>query len=467
MRRALGVSIGLIAVAAGVVVSLPQDDTFPHESHASLFPTCVGCHAGIESGDPSSTYSVTAADCEACHNGTTVERVEWTTPESPATNLDYSHTEHAAALEEQDRDALDCAACHQALDSEERMAVRVAVVERCVDCHTPDGPEHLAQADCSVCHFPLVEAERLPAVRVAALPNPETHKAIDFVITHGASTRPEDDSCAVCHSRESCERCHLNAGDLEPVLALGRDARIAALMQNVAGEWPEPENHDRPDWAWAHGTDAESGIESCANCHTRTSCEQCHTSGAPTIAMALPIATPGGPRGVELTNILPIGHAPGFLNQHATAAAVNSPDCRTCHVEQQCIDCHDASSRPRFHAVDFVTNHATEGFGNDGECAACHSREAFCRDCHTLAGQVASSRGRGGFHDAQPDWLIGHGRAARQDLEGCVTCHDENSCLGCHSAKSGFRVSPHGPDFDPDHVADKSTQMCAICHFDL
>ena len=48
------------------------------------------------------------------------------------------------------------------------------------------------------------------------------------------------------------------------------------------------------------------------------------------------------------------------------------------------------------------------------------------------------------------------------EMQECI-----DNCLRCHSAKSGFRVSPHGPDFDPEHVADKSTQSCGICHFTI
>jgi hypothetical protein len=106
-------------------------------------------------------------------------------------------------------------------------------------------------------------------------------------------------------------------------------------------------------------------------------------------------------------------------------------------------------------------------YGQPPECAACHSEEAFCRDCHTGLGFAAGGRTGAAFHDAQPDWLLAHGQAARQDLESCVACHSEATCLRCHSAKTGFRVSPHGPDFDPDHVADKSTQSCGICHLSL
>jgi hypothetical protein len=69
------------------------------------------------------------------------------------------------------------------------------------------------------------------------------------------------------------------------------------------------------------------------------------------------------------------------------------------------------------------------------------------------------------FHDAQPDWLLAHGQAARLGMEECASCHEQNSCLRCHSAKSGWRINPHGPGFDPGRVADRSQMSCAICHY--
>ena len=65
---------------------------------------------------------------------------------------------------------------------------------------------------------------------------------------------------------------------------------------------------------------------------------------------------------------------------------------------------------------------------------------------------------------AQPDWLIVHGRAARQGMEECTTCHQQTSCLRCHSARAGWRINPHGPDFDPKRIAQRSTESCSICH---
>jgi hypothetical protein len=170
---------------------------------------------------------------------------------------------------------------------------------------------------------------------------------------------------------------------------------------------------------------------------------------------------------ITAAGVMPVGHTTTFFDRHGTAAAIGVPQCSACHAEKECIACHDGVKKPSFHPLDFVVRHGAEAFAEQTECAACHSEEAFCRDCHTGLGFAAGGRTNAAFHDAQPDWLLAHGQAARQNLESCVSCHSEGTCLRCHSAKTGFRVSPHGPDFDPDHVADKSTQSCGICHFSI
>jgi hypothetical protein len=59
---------------------------------------------------------------------------------------------------------------------------------------------------------------------------------------------------------------------------------------------------------------------------------------------------------------------------------------------------------------------------------------------------------------------LGHGQAARQNLESCVACHAERDCLTCHSALGGRRFNPHGPDFDAARLREKNPQMCSACH---
>jgi hypothetical protein len=71
---------------------------------------------------------------------------------------------------------------------------------------------------------------------------------------------------------------------------------------------------------------------------------------------------------------------------------------------------------------------------------------------------------RHGYHDANQFFNAGHGGAARQSLETCVSCHVERDCLTCHSALGGRHFSPHGPGFDAARLAKKNPQMCSACH---
>lgn len=472
-RRALRGAIaaaGITALAVGVLPSLTRQDRFPHAEHAGLFPTCAGCHAGIEAGDTTAFYSITPEDCAGCHDGVELERVAWKGPERRASNLRFSHPAHAARIRARGEPAMDCAACHRAAGAEIRMAVQRAVVGSCLTCHAPGAKGHfdLAAVDCSTCHLPLAMAAGLTSERIAALPRPDDHARPDFLFTHGTTAEAQSQDCSVCHTRESCERCHLNADRLRPIVALAPDARVAQLVAGRPGEWPAPPSHRDPEWRRGHGEWARKDIEGCANCHARSGCEVCHMGeDRPAVIARLPELRPGGPRGVDLAFALPAGHTVDFVANHGAAAALGAPDCAACHTERQCQACHDGVGRPGFHPVDFVVRHGPEAFANDLECAACHSREAFCRDCHKGVGLGVARAGGGGFHDAVADWLIAHGAAARRDLESCTTCHQPSSCLRCHSAKSGLRVSPHGPDFDPERVTDRSTQACAICHFEL
>jgi hypothetical protein len=467
--RGATVAAGLAAASGGMLLSFTGQDRFPHEKHAGLFPTCVGCHAGIAAGDTAAFVSIAPEDCAGCHDGVEIRRVDWAGPERRASNLAFPHPTHVTDLE------MDCTACHNLPDAPVRMAVQRATVGACLECHAPDAEGHLdlAAIECSTCHLPLVQAASLPSDRIANFPRPANHDQPDFLLIHGPTAEAEGGDCAVCHGRESCERCHLNADRLAPITALASDARIAELVAGRSGEWPEPASHKAADWATRHGEWAREAIEGCANCHAQESCEACHgEAGQPAVIARLPERRPGGPQGVILAvaaagGARPVGHTADWIAAHGAAAALGTPNCATCHTERQCLECHDGAQRPGFHPVDFVVRHASEAYAAETECAACHSQEAFCRDCHEGAGLAAARSGSAAFHDAVPDWLIAHGLAARQDLEACTTCHQQDTCLRCHSAKAGLRVSPHGPDFDPDRVADRSTMSCAICHFDL
>lgn len=499
-------SLGLaLLVAVTSVVPQARSAGFPHARHAGLFPTCLGCHRGIPAGDAEAYYSVTPRDCVRCHDGELEPTVDWDGPTRTPSNLVFVHAEHIAAVRSAGDDELTCATCHgPAGGGRPRMAVGRAAPETCTGCHAHSAPGHLAAgASCSTCHARLTDRPALPADRIAGFPTPPTHAADDFVLAHGDAAREAGASCAVCHARESCARCHLNAADVAPITALAPDERVARLEASKTPEWPEPADHRRRDWAFEHGQAVEAGSATCANCHAETSCRTCHgAADIPAIA-ALPEPGAGEPAGVRVARTRPPGHTAEFVTGHGGAAAANLPNCSSCHLESQCAECHGAAGRgpvepapgtgtagapsgvsrqdagllrhlapspgedrPGYHPENFLLRHGAEAFSVQTVCSDCHSTEAFCRDCHASTGvAIGAGGGAGGaFHDAQPNWLFEHGRAARQGLEACATCHQQTSCLRCHSAKAGLRINPHGPGFDPDRVSSRSTMSCGICH---
>ena len=501
IRRVPGAFAIAIVLLSGTLLSMSRAETFPHEEHAGLFPTCLGCHRGIEAGDSNEYYSVAPEDCARCHDGQREDRVDWESPTRTPSNLVFRHADHVAEVARASESALGCAACHGPMSPEQpRMAVSRAGPETCVACHTPETPVHLAaDAPCASCHRSLTEASGLPVERLATFPRPAAHDSGDFVLGHGMGLQVE--TCAICHAVESCARCHLNADRVPKIAELESDARVAELVAGVAGEWPEPPSHRPAGWEFAHGDSVRTGSEGCATCHAERSCRTCHGSAAIAAIATLPDPGPEGPPGVAVSWRRPPGHLPGFAARHGTAAGADMPRCASCHLEEQCADCHgsrirDAAGpapetgrpadpetglylhaqesrgslpyepRPGYHPENFLMRHGAEAFAVQTSCSDCHSTEVFCRDCHDSGGlTVGAGGGAGGaFHDAQPNWFFEHGRAARQGMESCASCHQQTSCLRCHSAKAGLRINPHGPGFDADRLAARSTIPCGVCH---
>lgn len=480
---------------SGVLVGSPESgDDFPHEAHEGLFPLCEGCHRGAVTGDEDELFPP-AASCTECHDGIREEPVDWTPPARRTSSLRFSHPEHQALVVEAGETAT-CRTCHAPDDPPVRMAVTAAPAEGCLACHVHREEAHLArEAECAVCHVPLPEAEELPVQRIAAFPVPASHEDPDFLSRHAPETALEQISCATCHARNTCERCHANADRLEEITALERDERVAVLEEDREAEYPVPESHLDRDWSWDHGATAMAEPARCGNCHTRPSCTVCHIgdgngggseAAAPTarygppveaapdtlpaadtveaIIRALPRPVPGGPRGVDLSGADERVHPPDFADRHAAFAATGAMQCTSCHIQQYCADCHAGTDSRDFHPDNFMERHALEVFAGGADCQSCHSTEAFCRDCHVQVGVAADGSRDAAFHSAEPNWILTHGQAARIGLESCAACHGQTDCLECHSAVGGWGVDPHGPGFDPEGMAARNRVTCRWCH---
>lgn len=276
----------------------------------------------------------------------------------------------------------------------------------CMDCHG-DGKPHLEQAasECATCHHPLAQATRLTAAEVAALSAPSSHADPSFLEGgHGRAACPADGS----------------------------------------------------------GTPASCGV-----CHTQQSCEVCHVA-TPEVASGLLRATATHLSGPPFSRRRPASHEDGWARAHGHEASADPRACAGCHAQEDCLHCHlpDAAAAPgnAVHPPDFLARHPAAAWSRETSCADCHDPRGFCASCHEEAGLTAQRPSLGsGFHDGA-NFLLGHGSAARRGLDTCVTCHDENDCLKCHSDRTGRGFSPHGPDFDAERLARTAAQMCTVCH---
>ncbi len=450
----------------------PAAGRFPHARHEGLFPQCTVCHRGVETGDADERYPAPAA-CRNCHDGSTRQPVNWTGPTVRVSNLSFSHPRHDAAVSSAGESTA-CLDCHRTPGESGRMAVSPPQPQYCTGCHAHHASAHMApEARCTTCHLPLAST-RLSEAAVAALPKPPDHEAADWVLQHApASPAVAAARCAICHARESCERCHMNAASIPAIQALARDRRVAALLRDRAPSYPRPPSHGSGSWDWKHGAAAAGGAAGreasastaagCSDCHARASCRACHRDGSTPAIEALP--EPGGrrPAGVSVAP-RPV-HAAGFLKDHPTQAAAGVA-CAACHTRSFCVDCHQGQ-KAGYHAPNFVEQHGPEAYANDTQCSECHSNEAFCRTCHLRTGQGARTRNGAAFHGEQPLWLLSHGQAARQGLEACTACHTQTSCAECHSAAGGWGVNPHPANFDARRARERNPSSCLHCHAEL
>lgn len=459
-------AIALLALAAalglpGLIAALAPQDEFDHEEHAGMFPSCQICHEGIER--PSEPLYPAADSCESCHDGETEDRVDWSPPTMPPlTNLDFDHSEHVTAAVESP--VADCTGCHAPSDAP-WMTVHLAESGQCLDCHEVDET-HLAVVDeeCITCHLSLPEAARLPEERIAAFEAPPSHEPDGFILPDGHGAVAGEQSCTICHARDYCVECHVDAPEQPSIQELEPDARALAIPAVLAA----PADHDDPHYLAAHGVTALEDASGCITCHTQGSCRTCHVATGG-VASALHAAGPGRGAGAQTTREPPATHDGFYRFSHAGPAAAGGQTCAGCHAREDCLECHrpdPASGPPGYHTSDWLARHPAGAWARESSCSDCHNPRGFCATCHAEAGMAARTGTiiGAGFHDGQPAFVSGHGQAARQSLESCVTCHAERDCTTCHSATRGRGINPHGPGFDAERLRESAPSMCTACH---
>lgn len=459
--------------------ALGPKDPFDHWQHRKLFTSCGTCHVGAKgSGGP---LFPAAAKCSSCHDGKVKKQVAYTPRTGPSSsNLRFTHDVHVKKYAEEKHVAADsaskCFQCHSDTGGTEWMRVKRAVQGNCFDCHRIDAA-HFEAPDtaCATCHLPLAEARGVPEDRIGKWEKPKSHDDPDFQDKHGDLAKGPtvagkkygvSPSCATCHARDFCSTCHVNATEEPIIMSLQPDRRSLAIKAEM--ELKEPASHKAPTFTLTHSDIvAEKGVGRCAVCHTSNSCQACHLV-PPKPVRLLPAATPGRVIGAKVKRERPENHGRSFVDGHGPIANGSPKTCAGCHTLEQCIDCHrpNQASVGSYHPADFISRHPVAAYSRETSCQDCHNAGTFCQSCHIQAGLRSSGvlGTKGTFHDGSPTFVVGHGQAARQSLESCVSCHAERDCLVCHSALGGRRFNPHGPDWDADKMRKANPQMCTACH---
>lgn len=471
--RLLGLTLPLVVAAFAASAGVPRvaPPAFDHPAHTRLFPgSCTTCHLGTAvAGEP---VWPQPESCAACHNGEVQPVIDWSPPAArPASNLRFTHPLHREAT----ADSVACAKCH-APDPDTREVSRRLVGE-CIACHQP-GAEHLAVSNqqCATCHLPLVEATQLGMSDIAQFPVPRYHAEDGFSLGgHGTRAAVATAtggttvaaSCATCHAQNFCINCHVNAPEVPAIQALGLDPRSLVHRTNFMA----PPSHAAANFLGAHGPDARRNQPTCAACHTQASCTACHVAPVPRQVEALVEAGPGRAVGARTTRHPPLSHTGEFREGHGGEATATPRTCSTCHVRDDCLSCHrptggSAARDSDYHPAGFLVRHPAATYARQTACGDCHNAQQFCATCHAQAGLSASRvLGASSFHDGRSAFILGHGQAARQSLESCVSCHVERDCTACHSSVGrGFRFNPHGPGFDPERLRRRNPEMCIACH---
>ncbi len=205
-------------------------------------------------------------------------------------------------------------------------------------------------------------------------------------------------------------------------------------------------NH-QAGWNAEHRLLAIKAESNCSMCHEQSFCQDCHFGGG--IDSGLHVSNDRG------VNTKPRSHRTSYIEVHPIFAFDNPNTCQRCHPSSFCTECHARfqpqdlmfeSHRRQFSDIrisDVGPNHS--GFSADS-----------CQTCHP-----------GGMLPVHT-WTSNHAREARRNLPSCQACHsDGQTCMKCHSARSGLRVSPHPDNWDSikgklESASDRRT--CVKCH---
>ncbi|MBI3873317.1 MAG: hypothetical protein HY304_09605 [candidate division Zixibacteria bacterium] len=303
------------------------------------------------------------------------------------------------------------------------------------------------------------------------------HAAAMTATTRSVDLMPKLEDCLACHERETTP--WINAPQGPPVFAPRSHEVIFNHQRHV--------DSLKIDCKVCHATIERSekipphvlpAMSACVECHrqkqVRDDCSVCHSH-------------------VETRK--PEDHGADWVLDHVEASRRDDHSCETCHKQTYCQECHDGAALglairgkedapqdqigplasahegtnllvlQRQHDLNYRYTHGDDVKSKRSDCAVCHETQTFCAACHNAGDD--RSRLRPAWHDLADFKFYRHADFARNDIESCAGCHDQNAaeptCLTCHRTirsphPEGFMRDVHGSwHEDPDAV-------CFVCH---
>jgi hypothetical protein len=335
---------------------------------------------------------------------------------------------------------------------------------------------------------PALLPESAPSIRDAHAAHPPGKPACAACHPKAASSgwasdrlAPTMDACAACHPEaagatatsrvtDACRRCHTEFGaDGAPLPGDVprpniRFSHRAHVKMGCAACHPAAAAGRRA----AEGPDVV-GMRTCYACHAETdrtlaecrTCHLVHPDGRMITQFGDELLTPPGWLKGET-------HGADWRGNHAVLAGADSGYCAECHQESFCRGCHAGRIRPRdVHPGDWLSAHGVSTRMDNPRCRTCHRSQSFCIGCHRRAGVApdsppnARAQGAEPYHrGVSPEQIC---RRARYDIEACVSCHSESSCVTCHAT-----INPHPAGFSHrcKPLARRNQRACVKCHSD-
>ncbi len=440
---------------------------FSHKNHVEEYDVaCDDCHGKMKEGRFAKPGHSTCADCHddwmnpkdvsektcgECHQSRNLSELEKLEPPEPVQSAGGSFV-HTAALTNR------CADCHNNLMGEDQFTTpelkrgEVARIR---------NEAHRWKMDCAACHENL--APDAP---------PADHDQ-NWARRHGQKGQQPDNTCAMCHTEQSCRECHQET---------------------------MPESHNNLWRLKTHGTVAAWDRARCQVCHEEDSCTACHQEIRPQSHNANWKKThcqqchssAGAGTGCAFCH-------EGGIDSHPDPhpAGWNQGHCRSCHngtqESEQCAVCHGPMAlgdHPNPHGAGWNKNHCTQchnGSVNGVSCKACHGgnlledhpnphnagwKTAHCTQCHNGSVNGVSCKACHGGNLLEdhpnphpPSYVNTH----------CNNCHAGStvngvSCATCHGGDMlDNHPNPHSGGFRRSHCfscheGSQSQNDCGICH---